>query len=101
MDTLDDRIEKYLASGGGNCPVCGKDNVEGSSVEIDSGIASQEIYCVDCHSSWTDQYTLTGYSDLNITEATAAEHTDFTPKVSDVIGEDRPEVEASDIELKP
>ena len=88
MNTLDDRIEKYLASGGGNCPVCGKHNLEGESVDIDGGSATQEMYCTDCESSWTDMYTLTGYADLKIGDSVH-------------IGEDRPEVEDSDIELKP
>ena len=125
MEALEDRIEKYLASGGGNCPVCGKDNIEGSSVEIDSGIASQEIFCNDCESSWTDQYTLTGYADLKIEgevdkvlvanspEVVKAQgrlnqdmkslldNTALSAKPLIKIGEDRPEGEASDIEIKP
>ena len=84
---IDARIEKYLASGGLNCPVCGKDNLEGDSIDISKAGSSQEVYCLDCESSWTDLYTLTGYADLTIGGSVP-------------IGEDRPEVEASDIEIK-
>lgn len=63
MTTLTDT--EYVATLGTNCPVCQSTQLEGSSVDIDSGVASQEIWCKTCGASWNDIYTLTGYTDLD------------------------------------
>ena len=55
---------EYVATLGTNCPVCQSTELEGSSVDIDGGVASQEIWCKTCGASWNDTYTLTGYTDL-------------------------------------
>ena len=56
---------EYVAKLGTNCPVCQSTQLEGSSVDIDGGAASQEIRCKTCGASWNDIYTLTGYTNLD------------------------------------
>lgn len=50
---------EYMESGGIHCPVCKSKNIVGESVEIDAGIAWQEVGCDDCDADWVDNYTLT------------------------------------------
>lgn len=57
--------EKYVELGGCRCPSCESDvHISGGECEIMEGGAFQEITCNECDATWTDQYTLTGYSDL-------------------------------------
>lgn len=42
----------------GRCPVCGFDQTEGKSVDIDGGTATQECYCLKCDAKWYNTYTL-------------------------------------------
>jgi C4-type Zn-finger protein len=53
---------KYLENSN-ICPVCGSNNLDGDSIEVDYHIAWQNIWCVSCGFSWTDEYTLTGMSE--------------------------------------
>ncbi len=55
---------RYLDKGGVHCPVCGFNQIEGSSIEVDGGGASQDIHCLKCGSTWTDTYILTGLTQL-------------------------------------
>ena len=56
---------EYVAKLGTNCPVCQSTQLGGSSVDIDGGVASQDVYCKTCGASWNDTYTLTGYTNLD------------------------------------
>lgn len=57
---------QYVATGGNACPVCGsKHYVEAEDAEADGDSASCKVDCVNCGSSWTDVYTLSGISDLD------------------------------------
>ena len=56
---------EYVATLGTRCPVCQSTELEGSSVDIDGGDASQEIWCRTCGARWIDTYALTGYTDLD------------------------------------
>lgn len=56
--------KEYADVKGTVCPVCGSDDLDGGSVDIDAGTATQEVVCLECLSSWTDVYTLTGYADV-------------------------------------
>lgn len=55
----------YVAEGGGVCPACGSNQIEGDSTEIDGASATQEVSCLDCSASWKDFYKLAGYLDLD------------------------------------
>lgn len=55
----------YAQSEGVKCPVCGFENgLEGDDFDVDAGYATQEMSCSICNSSWKDQYTLVGFSDV-------------------------------------
>ena len=57
--------EEYVASGGGKCPVCGSDSdIQGGSIQVESGTAWQECECGACHHSWTDTYNLVQYGEV-------------------------------------
>lgn len=46
------------------CPKCmSDDGIEGGSVEIDAGTATQECWCGECGAEWTDIYKLSGLAD--------------------------------------
>ena len=55
--------EEYAASGGVACPHCGHEGVTGPEVNIDEGVATQEVTCDSCDKSWTDVYQLVAYND--------------------------------------
>lgn len=50
--------EEYLKNRGSKCPYCGSDQIEGESVDISSGSASQLVNCLECNSNWVDIYKL-------------------------------------------
>ncbi len=56
--------EEYAKTGGGMCPFCGNGNLDGYSVEIETGKAWQRVDCNDCEKSWTDIYKLTSYEEI-------------------------------------
>ena len=41
------------------CPECGKNEVQGDSIEIDGNHAVQDCSCLLCGATWTDHYDLT------------------------------------------
>lgn len=51
--------KQYIKKGGVQCPVCGNYDIQGNSIYIDSGSASQKVLCPNCDTEWTDVYTLT------------------------------------------
>lgn len=54
--------DEYVQTQGLRCPYCRKNEVEGvSGVEIDAGVATQEIRCNGCERYWIDRYHLMGY----------------------------------------
>jgi len=64
--------EEYVKKLGLICPNCeATEGIYGSSpdgVNIDDGIAWQEIRCTLCKAGWTDNYNLVGYSQLEVPE---------------------------------
>jgi hypothetical protein len=58
-------VRIYVTGGGNHCPFCNDEDISGSSVEIDSGYAWQEVDCSACGRSWHDLYTLTGIDTLD------------------------------------
>lgn len=55
----------YIASGGTKCPFCGSYDITGGSVEIDAGIAWQEVSCSGCEKTWRDDYSLVGFTETD------------------------------------
>ena len=58
--------KEYISKGGVLCPNCGSWDIAGGGVDIDAGIAWQEISCNSCNAEWTDTYRLTGYANLRL-----------------------------------
>jgi len=58
-------IKAYLFGGYGHCMFCKSPLIEGERLEADSDYAWQNIYCPECGSGWTDQYTLTGVTNVS------------------------------------
>lgn len=46
----------------GECPICRWTNLDYDAVEVDWDTASYWWICNDCHSQWTEWYTLDFYS---------------------------------------
>ena len=65
MDKLEKLIQKYLRASH-KCLNCGSGNIEGDSVQVDAGGASQEVTCKECGSEWTDLYSLTDVYGITI-----------------------------------
>ena len=67
-----EKIDKYLASGGSGCPECESQNITTTEqVQTDSNSAWQECECEDCGTIFRDVYQLVGvefvdYSSPNI-----------------------------------
>lgn len=55
---------EYVAKAGTVCPGCHSEQIEGGSIEVDLGTATQPMTCNDCGAEWTDVYQLTGFSNL-------------------------------------
>jgi transposase-like protein len=60
----DEQKEIYLSSGGVICPFCESTDIFGGAVELDSGIAWQEISCESCGKKWRDCFKLTGIEEV-------------------------------------
>ena len=57
---------EYIGTGGGHCPFCGSENIEGSGHnELDGDNCWNEVECSNCGKRWNDIYTLTGYGELD------------------------------------
>jgi transposase-like protein len=56
--------EEYVKHGGISCPFCKSPDIEGSELTVDSGFCFQEIACLECSEAWTDEYVLTGVSEI-------------------------------------
>ena len=65
--------EKHIASGGILCPFCGSSDIEGGSVELDAGYATQDVVCLKCEREWQDLYILAGFIYLRRDNAGAGE----------------------------
>jgi hypothetical protein len=55
-------LQSYL-SDPNSCPLCGG-AVEGGPVDVEYTTARQPVLCTECNAHWTDNYTLTGITDL-------------------------------------
>jgi transposase-like protein len=58
MPLTKEQIDKYVDSGGVNCPYCDSSEIEGRSFDMESGIVTQEISCLACGKDWIDVYRL-------------------------------------------
>jgi hypothetical protein len=66
--------EQYAKHGGLVCPNCEcAGDIEGEEVTVGNGVALQSCYCGSCGASWTDEYTLTGYDQLELDRSSEAD----------------------------
>jgi len=54
----ENEVKQYVQAGGVKCPFCGSEDVEGGSMDVDTGYVSQEVTCLECDSTWNDLYKL-------------------------------------------
>ena len=59
MNLTEKQKKAYIEGGGVCCPFCGGSDIEGQSIEVDAGQATQSMGCLTCDREWTDQYVLT------------------------------------------
>ena len=46
------------------CPYCGSDEINGyGSLDMQGDRIYQDIHCMSCKKTWTDEYALTGYTE--------------------------------------
>lgn len=62
-------IAEYVMRNGTCCPICRSDDLTGNDVDINEGVATQDVYCNECDASWTDVYVLQAYRSLETEEA--------------------------------
>jgi len=63
MPLTQEAVNKYIAGGGGCCPFCGANSIEGGHIEIEGNCAYQEVSCLACDATWTDSYHLAAVID--------------------------------------
>lgn len=54
----DEQKQNYLDCGGVFCPFCQSHDIEGQSIDVEEGLATQEMHCNECEEDWTDVYKL-------------------------------------------
>lgn len=65
-EVLEEDELAYVKAGGGVCPNCKSENIEGRHIDADGPQAFQKVGCLDCGTEWKDVYRLAGYTDLEI-----------------------------------
>ena len=60
-EEIDPEQQYYKDNGGNKCPYCHSEEIEGGSIEIDSNVATQEVWCHDCDEHWNDFYDFAGF----------------------------------------
>jgi len=58
----------YVTMAGRYCPCCGSTQMNGGSIDLGGGQASQSISCLRCDARWTDVYVLSNMCDLQPSE---------------------------------
>jgi len=58
-----EKAKEYLEQHGLVCPFCGSWDIEGGSMDFDSGEIAQRISCHECNEQWTDVYKLAAVAD--------------------------------------
>jgi hypothetical protein len=66
------QAKKYLEKRGLACPFCGSRDIEGGSMDFDSGEIAQRISCHECNERWTDVYKLVAVADADSGELIAS-----------------------------
>lgn len=59
-----EQAESYLASGGTVCPMCESENLVMGQTDVAQGMVFIPVHCQDCNEEWTDEYSLTGITEV-------------------------------------
>ena len=58
--------EQYVSASGAVCPHCRSGNIRTiGSLEPSGTVIYQSVKCAGCDAEWTDEYTLSGYSEAD------------------------------------
>lgn len=57
-------VSEYVREGGGLCPQCRSNEIEGGSIDVNGSSAYQNVVCKCCSSTWTDHYRLVGFDEF-------------------------------------
>lgn len=64
-ETDDEKQQReYLERHGNRCPSCKEEDITYNSIEADGDVAWSRGHCPSCGSTWTDQYKLIGFDNL-------------------------------------
>jgi len=61
---MEEKITNYIKHGGNFGIFCNSPDIEGDSIEVDDGTAQQNITCLCCGATWTDNYKLRSISNV-------------------------------------
>lgn len=53
--------EEYVSGKGLLCPFCGSESIQGGFIQVEAGVALQEMGCARCENRWQDIYRLVGF----------------------------------------
>ena len=56
--------KEYVDISGSRCPFCNSENIEGGNMDYYGSGVSQEVLCLDCGKRWMDDYSLTGFTEI-------------------------------------
>jgi hypothetical protein len=69
-----EQAESYLASGGTVCPMCESENLVMGQTDVAQGMVFIPVHCQDCNEEWTDEYSLTGVTEIEETTCPHVPH---------------------------
>jgi hypothetical protein len=56
-----EQIDKYFAHSGQHCPFCNSDQIQAGEMGVPNyHMAYQDVQCLICQKTWTDEYRLVG-----------------------------------------
>lgn len=57
-------LKEYLDNNANLCPYCDSDEISGEEGEFESTVGYRNVSCRDCGRSWTEEFSLTGVTEL-------------------------------------
>ena len=66
MELTEKQKELHVEEGGKVCPYCRSHGISGGAVTVEGRKAWQEVECDECGHIWTDEYTLSGITELDV-----------------------------------
>ncbi len=59
----DEQVQAYLKASH-KCPYCKSQEIEGGAFDVEADHVYQDIKCIGCGRTWTDEYTLSGITEV-------------------------------------